>query len=343
VLVACGGTVDPAPAADASDAGADAVVLPDVVAEASPPSDDGTERPRPPGDGVLASGRAPVLALAADGDVVFWVERAEGDAAPALVRTGLDGGEVELVAVGETFALEPWDLVSVLALSGGAAAWTWPGEDDVRVVLEDGGASVVATVPGLHALALGGGFVWWTSQPEDVVRRVALAGGEPEVFAEVPFPTGLAVDAENVFVIARLDATLLRVPIGGGDPEPVATWPGDNTMRLFAGPAHLVWSNHANGDLLVFPKPDGPMTVLAEDAATSGDVAVGATLVWSVPDPFFPRDPDAGNPVLVRPLDGSGETEVAFEAGEDCRPRLAASGDVIVLAGCDGTVRSLEP
>jgi hypothetical protein len=190
-----------------------------------------------------------------DGDRVYWSVLGDGGAIQAVPRTGgevqvlvnhtrgaslsptRDGpflyfadGEVQRMPIGggaPTVVTKEAEAFT-FAVDGDFLVWVnWWSRDslgnpnnDAALMKREGGVQSLLDTLGQHlgAVALDGGFVYWTSSSE--LKRAARSGGPPTTIAGNS-PSGVVLDDRYAYWFARTDVlvtTIMRTEKTGGGP-----------------------------------------------------------------------------------------------------------------------------
>jgi hypothetical protein len=207
-----------------------------------------------------------VLAVAADGQNVYWLEEqtapgttaADGTMSGAVMRAPSAGGAGAPVMVAPARFLYSGGRASI-AVDSNVIYWTdacpansgvdYCGGELMKVPVAGGTPVRLATWSGFmySQIKVGPGGVYW-----------AVPGTQSTM--QPPPPTGI-----------------LRVPLAGGDPVMVIAPPA---LAITLDEANIYWTNY--GDMMRAPLPSGaPATRVATPASNGFDLAVDATsLYW---------------------------------------------------------------
>ncbi|MFD6443887.1 SigE family RNA polymerase sigma factor [Promicromonospora sp. NPDC060204] len=242
--------------------------------------------------------------LAADGSVITLTEVAPGpeDLDPEMaleLRTA--GGEVRPVAVNGTVDGHRAE-ISAVARQGNRVAWLEVGNresesspwavrvvDDVRnpevrTLMESSGEPV----PVGYRIALSSASLYLqrlADQGEIEQVQVPLATGATEILATGPTafavtPDGVVWAANNVRTGIKLadrsDDGVRQVPVGFA---PAAGYPLETVTELAASDALLAWG--VAGDLHVFDRETGAMTLVELDGEAGGIDVDGRAVAWT--------------------------------------------------------------
>jgi sugar lactone lactonase YvrE len=157
------------------------------------------------------------------------------------------------------------------------------------VVMASGQANAVA-------IAVGGGYVYWTEYGAGAVRRcpVTGCGASPETVATVSgsYTMGLAIDATDAYFSAKVAAnpslgSVYRVPLdGSAQPTELAT-NLDHPVWMAIDSANVYWADWGDGRLMYCPLGvacASPTVVYTQtggpNMGPNGLVSTGAALLW---------------------------------------------------------------
>jgi hypothetical protein len=256
------------------------------------------------------------------------------------------------------------------------AVWPWldaactPPPLDARaessVPLTDAGASTVTPLPDggdARGLAVDDTTVYWTDSVLDSVWSAPLAGGRPQVVADVgtPGPTAIAVDDSFVFWISSAGQRILRCPKGATNCTPfVVLAPFEmSTLALDALNVYTI----AGSSVLACPKTgcrNAPV-VVASGIGSPYDIAVQGDTLFMLdypPDPGSTSAPTYAA-VVKCPVTGCGSPPTVL-AWDENPSGLATDGRYVywisetlagqptsikrcAVCGCGGTPEVILP
>jgi hypothetical protein len=233
------------------------------------------------------------------------------------------------------------------------------------IPLTDAGLSTVTTLPdggSPQSVAVDDSAVYWTDYASSGVWSAPLAGGPPQVVADVgtPDPVGIAVDDAYVFWISRFGQRILRCPKGATGCTPyvvLAPFQG-NGMAL---DAHDVYAT-GGGSIVACAKTGcrNAPTTIASGLGTVYDLTVqGDTLFLLDYPPTTSWSPQIYADVVKCPVTGCGNTPTVLAS--DVNPSgLATDGRYVywvsqvqadqpasikrcAVCGCGGTPEVILP
>ena len=183
------------------------------------------------GEQVLASGRPNPIAVATDGQYVYWTE-----AAGTVLQVPVSGGTIT-------------PLATRLAGLGGIATdgthlyWT-QGSAIVRMRISSGTRTTLfSSRVGLTGrIAVDGANLYW--QEGDSIMKAAKRGGAPSLLLTHASITGLATDGSHLYLAENgSPGNLLHVPVSGGTPRALlGKLPGLSSVAVSSG--HVVWTEN---------------------------------------------------------------------------------------------------
>lgn len=252
----------------------------------------GTRRPRV--EVVAPAGGIPV-ALAVDGQAVYWTTRGEIHGAGSILTVSLDGGTPVTIA---SAVSEP----EGLALDQQYVYWSDSEEGTIRRAAKAGGQSTVLASHQRRPTALVryGGSLYWTNDapaagsgdPLGSVMMLTLPDGEPVAMAsKQPEPSSLSVDATGVYWTVRgtprrryFDGAVLRAGLDGSGLRTVSSDQRDPSgVALDTTTAYWINSGDADQNVVMrVSKRGGGATVLAADQFEAASLAADDTAVYWV-------------------------------------------------------------
>jgi hypothetical protein len=166
------------------------------------------------GDSVELASSTVTNAIALDATFVYWA-----DNRGPIKRVPREGGDTEQISLSAGYpsrlamdanALYWVDATGILTTTPGIVMPTmlWMGAPSINALIAVQGSEVFVT-----AATMGG----------HDVSTLAVTGGEPLPLAMPELPSGLAVDAANVYFSDNVRGTVEYVPRSGGAPVPLAT------------------------------------------------------------------------------------------------------------------------
>lgn len=173
------------------------------------------------------------------------------------------------------------------------------------------------------AIAVHGGYVYWTNLVGDSICRVKSGGGKVQVLARAQnLPSALVIDAARgqalwLTEVGEDEDFVVAAPLAGGEPRRIARVAGATGLAVDAGHAYVTSSG---GFLMQLPLPAGEGRQLVENEVVGYDVAVGLHGAWVTTEAA-----GTGSSVLRVPLDGGAPVVVA--RGLDEIFSIALAGD----------------
>jgi hypothetical protein len=243
--------------------------------------------------------------IAVDGSAVYWANFNSD----TIMRMPFGGAPVPIVSATD---------VGFFAIDGTSVYWTDRSGGRVMRTPLDGGPPVVlaAGQPGPGQIAVNATDAYWLNDGvsqcgvRGTIMKVALAGGTPEVIAELDLARTLALDATSVYwpnvntlgadpagyTINDLtvDATsvywpsttaIMKLPIEGGTPVELATGApnslGGSSVKV--NQTNVFWVG-ADGTIQTMPLGGGSKTVLATQQRDSFIAVDAQNVYWTYYD-----------------------------------------------------------
>jgi hypothetical protein len=219
----------------------------------------------------LAGGQNEVWQLAADGENVYWVDRAGG----SIQQVPASGGSVITVASGQ---VNPWGI----AVDASSVFWVAGDSYGATVVSAPIGGGQLVTLASNQAdpidIATDGVNVYWDSYFDGSVVQIPVSGGTPLTIAGSDGSAyGLTTDGSNVYWIGG--QTLCQIPVGGGA---VVTISADiDAPQYVAVSKGQIYLTTESGYVLSAPIGGGMIaTLFSTGGNIANDIAVDANNVY---------------------------------------------------------------
>ncbi|WP_437752493.1 hypothetical protein [Sorangium sp. So ce1389] len=200
----------------------------------------------------------------------------------------------------EASACQPFALVDGLrhptgiALDADRVYWTNQGDEgSVMAVLKGGGARATLATDERNpwAIAVGGGYVYWSSYDLGYLRRSPIDRPGIEEVAQQSKPIAIALDATNLYWADAVRYTVNKMPLsaagqpGGAEPDLLVTEQNE-AVDIAIDATHVYWTldaeNLAEDMVMRVPIAGGPAEPLATDQRRPQGIAVDATHVYWV-------------------------------------------------------------
>lgn len=184
---------------------------------------------------------------------------------------------------------------------------------------------------GARGIAVDGTSIYWATQTDGTIMKMALGGGNPTPLATNQSPYGIAVDAS--FVYWTSGQNVMRVGIGGGSPSVVTT--DASVASSIAVDASFVYWTGAN-KVMKAPKTGGAAALVA-NASYAENLRVRDGFVYFISDPIAAVQSNrvsvnGGNPTILGTSQGSFATGIALDSASI----YWADGDYVTKAPLGG-------
>jgi hypothetical protein len=263
---------------------------------------------------VLATGLSRPFALAVVDSTVYTAEF--GDANSGLFALPAAGGTPQRLgdAGGGVFSM---------VADGSHVYWSHQGGVR-RIALAGANIESVASTAETRAIAVVDGWLYWVSSETSagIYRRPLSGGDKQQLVTGTPF-TNLTVAAGRIYATGYGAGLVASVPQSGGALETVASNQA-GPWGITGDASALVWVNNTPGEVVRYPLPSGPATVIG--------VVAGAHQVALAGDVVYVSGDSSGRIARIRP--GGAVEDLATSVG---RPKnLVVSGAFIYFTDYDG-------
>jgi len=221
----------------------------------------------------------PTPAIAVDATSLYWTTGVGG----AVMKASLSyvaGGSVTTLASSQAAP------ANSLAVDASSVYWINSGgypanRTLMKVPLEGGSPSTVASAPEIGFMVLDAADVYWTSS---TLMQTPIAGGASTTVASGGAPANglhsLAIDSANLYAIVGGSSALVQLPLGGGVPVTLSA-----SASYVAGSdgTSVAWFSGSGAalQLLQTPVGGGSTVTLATTASQPLDMVVnGSTVYW---------------------------------------------------------------
>jgi hypothetical protein len=211
--------------------------------------------------------------LFVDDTNLYWTNMGSGE----VMQAKLDGSSPVTLATGEVAPI-------AVQVKDGFVYWVSYSEGGVARKVPVGGGAVVdlAPAPGARELFVASDFIWWTGEPDDVLRAPIAglpSGGVADLFTGNPLPNGLAVDETSIYWVNRLDGQVKKADHDLGNPKALAT--GDIPWDIAVDGTSIYWTEQGTGKVMKASKTDGSKpTIIATDAPGCRALAIDSTRIY---------------------------------------------------------------
>jgi hypothetical protein len=270
----------------------------------------------------IASGQALPRTIAVDGSAVYWANFNRD----TIMRMPFGGVPVPIVSATG---------VGFFAIDGTSVYWTDGSGGRVMRTPLDGGPPVVlaAGQPGPGEIAVNATDAYWLNNGvsqcgvRGTIMKVALAGGTPEVIAELDLARVLALDATSVYWTNF--NTVRKAPLGGGPATTLGVDPAGYAINdLTVDATSVYWPSRTA--IMKLPIEGGTPVELATGAPNSlggSSVKVNQTNVFWV---------GADGTIQTMPLGGGSKTVLATQQLDSF---IAVDAQNVYWTYYDGTTR----
>jgi hypothetical protein len=265
-----------------------------VFGDDSSTTQDGTVMGMPIAGGALATlgtaqanpGALAVVAGAATSQVVWTNASVFGTGSAMTIQAPTPGhvqGTLQALALNTTLVAHP----AAIAVDATFAYVLGIGGADNAIertnAFGGGTASTVTSASGLIGcgLAVDGTNVYWSQLGAGIMKAPKTGGSAVPLTSASPGPSGIALDANDVYGIDSTTSSVLKIPLDGSSIVTLAT-AQQGPFGVAVDSANVYWTNSGDGTVMKAPIMGGaPVTIAVGQNSPAAIVADAQYIVWT--------------------------------------------------------------